>query len=127
MHISQNHLSLVFASLDKNSSRALSNILSNSSTQQQKNKKYDNMKKLGTFQYLKRLKSIDEMNKVNYMPITNTNKKFFKDIERQGNGKWEGMILTKQPPKFIPGKKINPFRSCYFHQSKSVDDLFHNN
>ena len=126
MHISQNHLSLVFASLDKNSSRALSNIVSNSSIQQ-KNKKYDHLKKIGTFQYLKRLKSIDEMNKVNYMPIADTNKKFYNNNERQGNGKWEGMVPTQQPQKFIPGKKINPFRSCYFHQSKSVDDLFHNN
>ena len=122
MHFSQNNLSLVFASLGRNSYRAFNNILSDAPLRKKSKPLSLGLHKTSDFQYLKKLHLQQSISKTNVIPSVNGNIKKYYQYEHKGNGIWDGMLPTNQT-KFHLGKKPDTIRSVYFHKSKSMEDI----
>lgn len=123
MHINQSHLNLVFASLNKNSQRALNNVLSNvkscnsCSSNNKGNKTYHHVynDRIKTQQYMQRLQNAKKLNTyINDYAYINGNIKTY--YHNYSNNKENNNM-------FIPGKRQFQSKSIIHQRSSSIDDL----
>ena len=123
MHINQSHLNLVFASLNKNSQRALNNVLSNvkSNNSNRGNHTYHNgyNDRIKTQQYMQRLQNAKKLNTyINDNAYINGNiKTYYHNYNSNSNNKENSNNM------FIPGKRQFQSKSIIHQRSSSIDDL----
>lgn len=123
MHVSQNNLNLVFASLNRNSHRAFNKVLSNSNVTNKGTLNSNIVNdKLKTHQYIQKVQNAKELNKYtsDNMNVNGNIKKYYHGY----NDNIDNKFNTRQDHNvFIPGKRQYKSKSIIYHRSSSINDL----
>ena len=118
--------------MDKNTYRAFTKIMEEPKEKKTKSlcnhlKENPGKNKIPDYQYLRRLKKIQELEKDKEILLClNQKTKKYYNYNQKPSTNWKGLLNTSKKEELITGKRLNKEKGVYFHKSKSIDDLFKN-